>query len=528
MGSKDVGRAVEVGRVHHHRFPFPTRRKQSTAEEGNLGLEPTPEYTYSLRTCEEKFTCFTGRDSSFMVITGFSMGRTTAGGRKVNVLAEKSNNKDDVKAKKVLPTKDLITGKGLPKEALPTKSGYLPISGTSKSKLFYIFYEAAQLQVPLADTPWLLWLNGGPGCSSLIGCFYEIGPWWIMEDGSVLRNRGAWNRRCGIIFVDSPVGTGFSLAAIDDDIPKDKESVAKHLDYALNYFIHRNPIFRSRPLFLAGESYAGKYIPALAYHILVQPSPLRSQLVGLSIGNGFTDPRSQVQAHADVLWAFGLLDQRQSTCVRQMAKNIVDLVDREEWQEAYEKRTALCKWIEETAGLKTMLDIRRASRYHYLKDGTEYLAKYLNLTEVRLQLNVDGSALPWVGCRMSIRTIMAQDTMKSAKFMVEAILERGLAILLYQGMYDVKDGPQGSELWMRNLNWTDIKAFWKSERKVWKVNEVLAGYTRSLNNLMHVVVTGAGHQVPSDQPIVSQIMFESWMSANLKPVDKPHQQEAKL
>ncbi|MCO5585588.1 hypothetical protein L7F22_039523 [Adiantum nelumboides] len=343
--------------------------------------------------------------------------------------------------------------------------------------------------------------------------------------GSSPMRYGLW---CGIIFVDNPVGTGFSLAVTDDDIPKDKESVAKHLDFALRYFVRHNPIFRSRPLFLAGESYAGKYIPALAYHILFQRSPLRPQLVGISIGNGFTDPRTQVQAHADVLWALGLLDQQQSTCLRQMSTNIVDLLDREEWLEAYEKRTALCKWIKDTAGLKTMLDIRRASRYHHLKDGTEYLAKYLNLPEVRAQLNVDESALSWVGCRMSIRTTMAQDTMKTAKFMIEAILERGLAVLLYQGMYDVKDGPAGSELWMRSLNWTNIKAFWESERKVWKLNEVLTGYTRSWNNLTHVVVTGAGHEVPADQPIVSQIMFETWMSANLMSVDVPHQHEAKL
>lgn len=469
----------------------------------------------------------TASDASLLVFTKFSMGPTTPGARKIKVLAEKSNI-TDLKATRLLPSKGLITGNGLPKEALPTKSGYLPISGASKSKLFYIFYEATQPVVALADTPWIVWLNGGPGCSSLIGCFYEIGPWWVLEDGSIQPNRGAWNQRCGIIFVDNPVGTGFSLAATDDDIPKDNESVAKHLDYALNYFVRRNPVFRSRPLFLAGESYAGKYIPALAYHMLVQPSPLRSQLLGISIGNGFTDPRTQVQAHADVLYAFGLLDQQQSTYVRQTSKDIVDLVDRGEWQEAHERRSALCKWIEHTTGLKTMLDVRRVSRYHHLKDGTEYLAKYLNLPEIRAQLNVDGSALPWAGCRMSIRTIMAQDTMKSAKPMIEAILERGLAVLLYQGMYDVKDGPAGSEQWMRTLNWSDIKAFWESERKVWKVNGVLAGYTRGLNNLTHVVVTGAGHQVPADQPIVSQIMFESWMSAKLKPMDGLHQQEAKL
>ena len=94
--------------------------------------------------------------------------------------------------------------------------------------------------------------------------------------------------------MDNPVGTGFSLSSTDDDVPKDQETAARHLDYALSHFVRRNPVFRLRPLFLAGESYAGKYIPSLAYHIMCQPSPLKSQLVGIAIGNGLVDPCSQV------------------------------------------------------------------------------------------------------------------------------------------------------------------------------------------------------------------------------------------
>ena len=93
-----------------------------------------------------------------------------------------------------------VGGRGLPKQALPTKSGYLPINGSSKSKLYYIFYEAISSNVPLEEAPWILWLNGGPGCSSLIGCFYEVGPWWILEDGSIQFNQATWNHRCFVTF----------------------------------------------------------------------------------------------------------------------------------------------------------------------------------------------------------------------------------------------------------------------------------------------------------------------------------------
>ncbi|KAG6554243.1 hypothetical protein Mapa_004159 [Marchantia paleacea] len=85
------------------------------------------------------------------------------------------------------------------------------------------------------------------------------------------------------------------------DIPTDQERVAKHLEFALLCFLEENRSFKTRPLFLAGESYAGKYLPALAYHILHQPrsggGSLKHQLAGIAIGNGLTDPRTQVRFH---------------------------------------------------------------------------------------------------------------------------------------------------------------------------------------------------------------------------------------
>ena len=87
-----------------------------------------------------------------------------------------------------------------PKEALPNKHGYLPISPTSTSSIFYAFYEAQNSTLPLSQTPLLIWLQGGPGCSSMIGNLYELGPWRITESLTLQRNLGAWNRVFGLLF----------------------------------------------------------------------------------------------------------------------------------------------------------------------------------------------------------------------------------------------------------------------------------------------------------------------------------------
>ncbi|CAM6114669.1 unnamed protein product [Calypogeia fissa] len=407
----------------------------------------------------------------------------------------------------------------LREDELPTSSGYLPVGKSSGSRLFYAFYEASSSSAPVDETPLILWLNGGPGCSSLIGCFYELGPWIVDENGEIHSNPWSWNRRYGVLFVDSPAGTGFSVEESSNDIPRDSETVAQQLLHAVHHFVTDNGGFRSRPLFLAGESYAGKYLPALAYYILNQPNgngghKLASQLAGIMIGNGFTDPRTQVQCHADVAMSFGLLDKRQAGRVRRIAQEVVALVDRKEWVKSYERRTDLCNFIEKTSGVATLLDIRRSTKYHHAQDGREFLAEFLNSPGIKTALNVD-SATDWVSCNRKVRSCMIQDTMKSAKWMVEAILRTGFPVLLYQGMYDVKDGPASSEAWMRSLDWQGSSMFWKGERTCWKVNGELAGYWRQGLNLTHVVVAGAGHQVPADQPLFSQVMIETWIQEQL-------------
>lgn len=84
--------------------------------------------------------------------------------------------------------------------------------------------------------------------------------------------------------------------------------------------------------------------------------------------------------------------------------------------------------------------------------------------------------------------------------MVEAVLRAGYPVLLYQGVYDARDGPACNEAWMRSIDWDHIKNFWDSEREVWRVNRRLAGYWRRWKNLSHVVVQGAGHQVRHSHP----------------------------
>jgi carboxypeptidase C (cathepsin A) len=87
-------------------------------------------------------------------------------------------------------------------------SGTVNITGSSKQ----LHYVAALSQGDWSKDPVLIWFNGGPGCSSMLGWTQEHGP-YVMEDGSTkfVKNAFSWNKEATVIYIDSPAGVGYSL-----------------------------------------------------------------------------------------------------------------------------------------------------------------------------------------------------------------------------------------------------------------------------------------------------------------------------
>ncbi|KAF3432188.1 hypothetical protein FNV43_RR26927 [Rhamnella rubrinervis] len=409
-----------------------------------------------------------------------------------------------------------------PKEALPTKSGYLSINpSASSSAIFYAFYEALKpTSSSLSQTPLLVWLQGGPGCSSMYGNFLELGPWRVNfhnndADSFILqRNPGSWNRKFGVIFLDNPIGTGFSIAATPQEIPRDELSVAKHLFIAITAFMELNPSFKSRPVYIAGESYAGKYVPAIGYYILKKNAGQLSEhrrsinFAGIAIGNGLTDPVTQVGTHALNAYFSGLINQRQKGQLEKIQSEAIRFAKMELWGEATNARYAIMDSLQSMTGLATMYDYTKKAPY---KIGL--VTDFLQNKKVKRALGVKES-VGFTKCSDAVKAALHEDVMKSVKEMVEYLLVRKSKVLLYQGQFDLWDGVVSTEAWVETLRWEEIGKFMSAERKVWKNMNTgeLAGYVQKWRNLSNVVFFGAGHLVPADQPLNSQAMIEDWVS----------------
>ncbi|KAL7246831.1 hypothetical protein ACSBR2_001859 [Camellia fascicularis] len=147
-------------------------------------------------------------------------------------------------------------------------AGYVNVDEFKGRSLFYYFAEAVHNP---SSKPLVLWLNGGPGCSSFgVGAMGEIGPFGVNSDCKTLYPRKhAWNKVANILFLESPTGVGFSYSntTSDYDMSGDKRTAHDAYVFLINWF-KRYPHYKATDFYITGESYAGFYIPELADTII--------------------------------------------------------------------------------------------------------------------------------------------------------------------------------------------------------------------------------------------------------------------
>jgi len=173
--------------------------------------------------------------------------------------------------------------------SLPSKqySGYLKASDTSNLHYWLVESESN----PLTD-PVVIWFNGGPGCSSLDGFFYEHGPFEInsSKDPTLTLREYRWSRIVNMLYIEAPVGVGFSYSSTSNYNCAD-DRTANENRAAVEYFYSQYPEYKNNKLFITGESYAGIYVPTLAEAIVKGEQDgtyTGARLTGIAVGNGCT------------------------------------------------------------------------------------------------------------------------------------------------------------------------------------------------------------------------------------------------
>ncbi|KAI0924127.1 hypothetical protein AcW1_006330 [Taiwanofungus camphoratus] len=421
-------------------------------------------------------------------------------------------------------------------------SGYLDVA--EDKHLFFWFFEARHNP---AEAPLVLWLNGGPGCSSSTGLLFELGPCSIADGGAnVTYNKYSWNTHANVIFLDQPVNVGFSYA--DEGTSVSTTPVAGKDVYAfLELFLSRFPKYAKQPFHIAAESYGGTYAPniasivhkenqALARAEYPVPGLLHINLASVMLGNGLTDPYVQMASVPDFACEgpYPVYDDpdgvecqalraKVPTCQR-LIKSCYD----------FESRLtcvpALLYCNSQIMGPLVQLgynpyDVRR--KCDRSKDGDlcypqmNWIDTWMNAPATKRALGVAPS-LDFTSCNMEINQAFAlqgDGSHNSAKLLPE-LVEDGIRLLVYAGNADMMCNFIGNERWVEQLETSFHKEFAATKPVPWVTMEtgLMAGMVRSAGgngltagNITFVAVHDAGHMVPYDQPEASLDLLDRWI-----------------
>ncbi|KAI5640694.1 serine carboxypeptidase domain-containing protein [Phthorimaea operculella] len=373
-------------------------------------------------------------------------------------------------------------------------SGFITVNKEYNSNLFFWYFPHEDVK----RVPFIIWLNGGPGVSSLLGMFDLIGPIKLVN-GKVGRRNATWASSYSLLFIDSPVGAGFSYTDDDRGYTSSEEQVSDQLYKFLLQFLVLFPEQRETPLFIAGESYAGKYVPAFAAKIhwnndLQNPINLK----GIIMGNAMVDPRN-VMHYTELTRELGLLEDPQLQELKALEDSMVSLIDQGRMVDAANKFNETIEYIKK----KTLVSI-----YNYLEEATSIkspLESFVTQPEVRCAIHAGNGSFNLNN--QVVYNKMLPDIANSTRPMVEELLAK-CGVLSYSGQLDLILPYSGSKRVYDLMQWPGREEYQNAPRQILKQHfgggdkDKVVAYMKAGGNFFDVLIRNCGHMVPKEQPAV--------------------------
>ncbi|XP_058828791.1 venom serine carboxypeptidase [Topomyia yanbarensis] len=381
-------------------------------------------------------------------------------------------------------------------------SGYLTVDEKNNSNLFF-WYFVAQNDIQ-KDAPVVLWLQGGPGASSLYGLFTEHGPFWVDANMKLNPRQYSWHLNHHLIYIDNPVGTGFSFTDHDEGYSVNEQQVGENLHNALVQFFDLFPNIADRPFFVTGESYGGKYVPAVAHaiHRRNDNSKVKINLQGLAIGNGLCDPFHQL-VYGDYLYQLGLIDSNALIQFHDYEKKGRSCISSKNFTCAFEIFDSLINGDQYTSGSLFKNVSGFETYFNYLQTKPDaadaYMAKFLQLPKTRRAIHVGNNTFHDLDSENKVEQHLMLDVMDSVVPYLEELLHF-YRVAVYNGQLDIIVAYPLTVHYLQKLNFPARSQYNKAPRLIWRVDGEIAGYAKEAGNLVEIMVRNAGHMVPKDQP----------------------------
>ncbi|KAF9045221.1 alpha/beta-hydrolase [Panaeolus papilionaceus] len=391
-----------------------------------------------------------------------------------------------------------------------TTSGVYQASGygdlTSTKSIWFWFFAARKNP---STAPVALWFNGGPGSSSMIGLFQEHGPCRINNDTkTVSLNPYSWNNEVNMLYIDQPVGVGFSHGDLQVGT---SQAAAADVWSFLQIFFKDSRFSKYQPnnLALWTESYGGHYGPTFAAYILKQNaaiaagsvSGLKLNLNVLGIGNGLTDPLSQYPGYisyaasnpyhalvststintANTAWSSSSGCKAKITACNNGGSNSVCSS-----AQSYCNNNILSP----LAGNYDVYDVRSRNPDPYPPAISSYLAS------IRTKV---GAEVSYVESNSNVYSNFAAtgDWMRNSRPDLETVINAGVRTLIFDGDADYIVNYMGVEAMVDALETKFTSTYKQQAWSTYNVEGQSAGQYKNAGTFSYMRVYGAGHEVPA-------------------------------
>jgi serine carboxypeptidase-like clade 2 len=438
---------------------------------------------------------------------------------------------------------------------MPSKmySGHITVDEADDRRLFYMHVESTKS--PATD-PLIIWLTGGPGCSSITAAFEENGPFkmnFTAGGNGIYENPFSWSNVGNMVYLESPAGVGFSISNNTADYTTGDYQTREDTYAFLQGFLREFPQYKGRKFWITGESYGGHYVPELAYTIqqhnkALLPAEQAINLQGWMVGNPWTDPEREAFGVTDNWWQRAIISDEtheniNTFCEYQditfwIINNVsagVHSAARSQggwWDRAMAKAQAEGKFVS-AKSLKCFAALKQACMVEFsgidilgvyldqcnkgtnggIVDQPNYCANsqlttYMNRADVQKAMHV-GTPMTWAGCSSEVN-YNGNDTVRSVLYIYEeAIAKTDLKILVYSGDNDAIVPYTGTRRWLRALNRPIVNPLhqWYSNSN----GPQVGGWAVQYDRLTFTTVRAAGHLVPYMQPERALHLIKTFM-----------------
>ncbi|XP_042481612.1 serine carboxypeptidase-like 45 [Macadamia integrifolia] len=416
---------------------------------------------------------------------------------------------------------------GQPEVSFQQFSGYITVDEKKERALFYYFVEA---ETDPDSKPLVLWLNGGPGCSSVgVGAFSEHGPFRTSGD-RLVKNEYSWNKEANMLYLETPAGVGFSYSintsyyeGVDDEM-----TARDNLIFLQQWFV-QFPEYRSRDLFVTGESYAGHYIPQLAQLMLqFNKKEKLFNLKGMALGNPLLNFVTDFNSKAEFFWSHGLISDSTyeiftSVCnysryksesyrgsVSSVCSAVINQVNNEIsiYIDRYDVTIDVC--------LSSILSQSNALTHLQVAEELDVCVedettKYFNRDDVQKALHARLLGVSsWASCS-HILHYQLLNLEESTVPLISSLISSGIRVLIFSGDQDSVIPLTGTRTLLHGLaNKLGLKT--TTTYRAWFEGKQVGGWTQEYGNILSfATIRGASHKAPFSQPERSFVLFNAFL-----------------